>query len=114
MALTARGAATLTFGYERTGQGWAAQRHHRGQITWTPLSASRAGTGSVMTREAAARVALLLRERYPAGDVRVRRVFGGLHVEVHYDNSSLFAVISGEDSPVLNALREIPAEPAPT
>jgi hypothetical protein len=65
-----------------------------------------------MTREAAARVAALLRERYPTGDVRVKRVFGGLHVEVHYGNSSLFAVISSENSPVLNALKEISPGPA--
>jgi hypothetical protein len=65
-----------------------------------------------MTREAAARVAALLRERYPAGDVRVTRVFGGLHVEVHYDNTSLFAVITSENSPVLSALKGTSAGPA--
>jgi hypothetical protein len=40
MALTVLGAATLTFGYERTGEGWVAAGNRSGQITWTPLTAT--------------------------------------------------------------------------
>lgn len=38
-ALTVLGCVTLTVAYERTGEGWAAQRGRDGQITWTPLTA---------------------------------------------------------------------------
>lgn len=41
MALTVLGAATLTFGYERTGEGWAATGHRDGQVTWMPFTATR-------------------------------------------------------------------------
>jgi hypothetical protein len=58
-----------------------------------------------MTREEAARIAAFLRQRYPACNVRVTRVFGGLRVEVHGGGSSLFAVIGSERSPVLAALK---------
>jgi hypothetical protein len=37
-AFTVLGNATLTVGYERTGEGWAAQRDPGGRITWTPFT----------------------------------------------------------------------------
>lgn len=36
-ALAVLGVETLTSGYERTGLGWAARRHHDGRITWVPF-----------------------------------------------------------------------------
>jgi len=39
-ALARLGIESLTSGYLRTGQGWAAQRQHDGRIVWTALPAS--------------------------------------------------------------------------
>lgn len=38
-ARTILASGTLTFAYERTGEGWAAQRHRDGRITWTAFTA---------------------------------------------------------------------------
>jgi hypothetical protein len=38
-AFTVLGNATLTDAYERTGEGWAAERHRNGRITGTPFTA---------------------------------------------------------------------------
>ena len=40
-ALTALNAATLIYGYARTGQGWQARRTPRGRVTWKRLPAAR-------------------------------------------------------------------------
>lgn len=37
-AFTVLGCLTLAVGYERTGEGWVAQRDEDEQITWTPLA----------------------------------------------------------------------------
>jgi len=57
-----------------------------------------------VTRQAAARVAALLRARYPHGDITVTRIPDGLRVEVHTADASLYAFIDSEHSPVLTAL----------
>jgi hypothetical protein len=61
-----------------------------------------------MTREQAAQVTALLQARYPDANITVTRIPGGLHIEVHAGDSSLFAVIGSEDSPLLAALRAFP------
>jgi hypothetical protein len=57
-----------------------------------------------MTREEAARVTALLRERFPGRDVHVTRVFGGARLEIRGDGSNLFAVIGSEHSALLAAM----------
>jgi hypothetical protein len=52
----------------------------------------------------AARVAELRRARYPYSDIIVTRIPDGLRVEVHAADSSLYAVIGSEHSPVLTIL----------
>ena len=53
-----------------------------------------------MTREEARQVARALRRRYPAGNVDVSRVFGGLRVAVSDQRGRLFMRVT-DDSPLL-------------
>jgi hypothetical protein len=59
----------------------------------------------------AAKVARLFQARYPASEVTVTRVRGGLRVEVQGNGSTIVAVVGDhERSAILAALTDAPSE----
>jgi hypothetical protein len=55
----------------------------------------------------AEQVTELFETRYPECEVTVKRIFGGLQIEVHGEGSTIVAVVGDERSAILAAFADI-------